>query len=44
MQKKSKNNNLKVVVTNPKTKEEYDKMIDKINQHFKEKYSQNKKD
>lgn len=29
---------LKVIVTNPKTKEEYDLMIDKLNKHLKEKY------
>ena len=44
MQKRSKDNNLKVVVTNPKTKEEYDKMIDDLNKFLKEKYSQNKND
>jgi hypothetical protein len=35
---------LKVVVTNPKTKEEYDKMIDDLNESLKNKYSGTKKD
>lgn len=35
---------LQVVVTNPKTKEEYNQMIDKINEEIKEMYSNIKKD
>jgi hypothetical protein len=34
---------LKVVVTNPKTREEYDLMIDKLNQYLNEKYGGKKK-
>lgn len=35
---------IKVIVTNPKTKKEYDQMIDDLNKYLKEKYSCNKKD
>ena len=35
---------IKVIVTNPKTKEEYNHMIDNLNEYLKEKYSDNKKD
>lgn len=35
---KRKNKELKVIVTNPKTREEYDLMIDKLNQYLNEKY------
>ncbi len=36
---KNQTNELKVVVTNPKTKKEYDKMIIDLNKFLKEKYS-----
>ena len=31
-------NKLKVIVTNPKTREEYDLMIEKLNQYLNDKY------
>lgn len=39
MKNKNKDNNLKVIVTNPKSKKEYNKMIDDLNKFLNEKYS-----
>lgn len=39
MKNKNKDNKLKVIVTNPKSKKEYNKMIDDLNKFLNEKYS-----